>query len=164
MFGIGMLVYAGLGATFDKNFENSTILAYGDKINSEDALSTVFTLESEEEITLGVSSKPTNALLVTQIKQEDGTLISEFGFREKYITSLGKLNAGNYLLTIVNGHTQSVTVYAIVSSEQIENQLELISLYANAVIAGILLLGFGIVIMISGGIFLVIRNRKKFLK
>ena len=65
---------------------------------------------------------------------------------------------------LFNGDELSATVVAIASSEQIDNQLELVGVYAGAGIAGILLFGIGIIIMIVGGIFLVFQIRKKISK
>jgi len=157
---IGIALMLSLNAVFNENFPNSSLLIEGDTINPGNSITTVLALQSDEELTLAISVMPRDTLIVAEIKQENGTAVSEFAFRSQAITPLGKLNAGNYFITIVNGGEQSVTVFAIITSDEVGEEMEIFSIFVGTGITGILLIVIGFLVIIVGTI-LVILNLKK---
>lgn len=157
---VGFALMGSLDVVFNENFPNSSLLLQGDTIIPGNSITTALALQSDEELTLAISAMPRDTLIVTQIKKEDGTAVSEFAFRSQSITTLGELNAGNYLITVVNGGEQSVTVYAIVTSDKIDEQMDIFTSFVGIGITGILLIIIGFLVVIVG-IILVILNLKK---
>lgn len=158
---VGIALMGSLNAVFNENFPNSSLLIEGDTINPGNSITTVLSLQSDEELTLAISAMPRGTLLVTQIKQDDGTAVSEFAFRSQSITPLGTLNAGDYLITIVNGGEQSVTVFALITSDEIDEQMDIFASFVGTGVTGMLLIVIGFLVIIVGVILLILNLKKR---
>jgi hypothetical protein len=102
-----------------------------------------------------------NVLLREQIKDPHGRIVTNDEFKNQFFITTQPQSSGNYTVTITNLGNQLVTVYALFGQVPFVNEKNQIQLGpAILILDGGIGIIFGIIVLISGGVILVMDSRR----
>jgi len=102
-----------------------------------------------------------NVLLREQIKDPHGRIVTNDEFKNQFFITTQPQSSGNYTVTITNLGNQLVTVDALFGQVPFVNEKNQIQLGSViTILGGGIAIVFGIIVLISGGVILVMDSRR----
>ena len=155
-------VYANLYNLYGDTFLNENTIVKNSTIQPGQSINiSRETVEAGRNLSLVVSSEPSDGMLRAETNNPEGIIVSNNKFREQLFTTFKPEINGKYTSKITNLGTTPVTINAVVGQLPIINENDQAQLdLLNGVLAGIFAVIIGIIVLIAGGIIL-IKDRRK---
>ena len=167
---IGLIIVAvAIGSIFYSStsilqkYPITEILFAGDTVEPFSSVNGLIEIDFANDFFLGVRPLPADQQLILSLVHENGEVVITAPIEGTFFEKLSNVEPGWYKIEISNFGTEPVTIYAILTAHDMQEDFETIGELAIYVIVGAVLLLPGIILMLAGGGFIIYKKiqRKK---
>jgi len=144
-----------------EKYPSTSIIIDGVRIAPGESNTVEVALIKVEQPFLVVSGIPREESMLVYVERTvDHQKILEVAFNASVIEDIGPLEEGDYTISMTNLGSQSVVIYAALTTEPILEELDNLTSIAFSIIVGLLQMIIGVVIVITGGVLYFIDRKR----
>ena len=160
IFIIGLILFILSGFFVEEQFTSSSILLGGDTLEPSKTISVQTSLDFDKELFLAITGVPQEIPLIVKFDKLDENSLFELAFSGTLFESLGKLEKNEYKLTIINVGENNVSIFAMLTPDNLEESEELFFPILFIGSGGIIAFIIGIIVIVFGIFYWLIQRRK----
>jgi len=169
ILGIGIIItgiiLGGLTAYFiEKQFPLVAVLTPGDVLDPGQIHYVDTTIDIYREFYLGISATPRDVPIIAKAIDDQGKELVEVAFHGVLMHYLQDVPSGNYSFAILNVGEKPVSIFVVLSPDNILEEFDNLLPIYSLVIVGVAVIIVGVIVLIVGSILWVVQrkiNRKK---
>ena len=160
----GIILGVVTGTFLEQQFPSVAVLIAGDVLDPGEIQSVDTTIDTYREFYLGVNANPPNVPLIAKAINDEGKELVEVAFHGVLMHYLQDVPPGNYSFAILNVGERPVSIFVILSPENILDKFDSFFPISLLVLVGVVIIIVGVVVLIIGATLWGIQlklNRKK---
>jgi len=141
-------------------FPSSAILLSGEMLEFQDARTVEFDITTNKNLTLLIVSSTRDAFLAAKIFDQNEELIIENAFHGKLLFPFPSNSSGSYMMSVANLDQRAISVYSILTSDKMPDDIDFILGLANQAIASLVIILIGFIVLVIGSIVWILDKKK----